>query len=169
MKRSWFPHALAVVTLAVASCLAYGSDKLSGTYFGYEPLPNLSPGDPDAYWYYEVTLVVTDTKVRVSKAPRIRVKGKVTSTSSDGGFPVFEGTVRSLQDRTVVAVRQTSCDYCGKVLNDPLPPGKEREYIVLFAENGMFEFDRIRFSRNPDPNRSLKRAPDKSPERTRER
>jgi hypothetical protein len=150
---------LLLVTVCSADIgLAQAADaqRLSGTYYGYESMPNLSPDEPEAYWYYEVTLVVTGTKVRMSKSPRIKLKGAITASSSDGGFPVSEGEIRTLAGRTVIALHQVSCDYCGERMNDPLPPDSEREYIVLFASNGMFELDRIRFDRKPNRALSLK-------------
>jgi hypothetical protein len=160
---------LAVAASVLASC-EVPSQKLSGTYYGYDSLPNLSPEeDPYAYWFYAVTLVVEGTSVRVTKRPRYLSKGKIIYSASDGGFPVLEGTLKQVGDRTVIALHQVSCDYCGVPLDDPLSVEKEHEYIVLFASGEEFEVDRMRFKRSENPKLAGVRAPNTSLERTRER
>jgi hypothetical protein len=61
-------------------------------------------------------------------------------------------------DRTVVAPRQVSCDYCGVAPNDPLSPAREHEYVVLFANAEGFEIDRMRFKRSENPKLAVERA-----------
>jgi len=169
MRRLVITLSLFVVVGTTVS-LGAPQARLSGTYYGYDTLPNLSPEeDPYAYWFYAVKLVVNGTSVRVTKRPRYLSKEEVLTSASDGGFPVLEGTVGQVGSRTIIALRQISCDYCESPPNDPLSPEREREYVLLFASPNEFEFDRMRFRRTEDPRLSVVGAPKTSLERTRER
>ena len=122
-----------------------------GVYFGYENLPNLSPGDPDAEWYYEHHLFVKDGHIRLKLLPTIKIKNEVFSSSSDGGFPVYEGVLEADEKRAIVSLRKISCDYCRIEKDDPLPSKIVREYVVRFISEGSFELDNLTYTTKPDP------------------
>ena len=134
------------------TCFAAEQEKLKdGVYFGYKYLPNLSPGDPDAEWYYECDLFVKGGHIKLAKFPRTKIKGEVFASASDGAFPVYEGLVEADEKRTIVSLRKISCDYCMIEKDDPLPSKIVREYVLRFISADSFELDNVTYTTNPDP------------------
>jgi hypothetical protein len=151
MCPRWAVFASAIYLLA-CGCGPSPSMLKDGTYIGYEPMANISPEeDPDAFWYHRSVLRVAGHAVTIEQFPMYLSRGEVISSASDGGFPVYEGTVERVGGRTLVRLRKISCDYCGIPVDDPLPSRIEREYIVRFIADGSFEFDRVVYSTKPNP------------------
>jgi len=148
-RIGWF--AIFIGLFCSAGYAAEPKTLKDGFYFGYEPLPNLSPGDPDAEWYYENNLFVKGGHIKLEKFPKTKIKGEVFSSASDGAFPVFEGKVFSYEERVIVSLRKMSCDYCRTESNDPLPSKIVREYVVRFIGADSFELDHVTYSTQPDP------------------
>jgi hypothetical protein len=142
------------VFAAVLAVVAVGCDRAptiaDGLYYGYEPMANLSPDDPGAYWYRENEFTVDNGRVHLEGYPRTLINGQVFASASDGGFPVFEGSLEQVAGRTLVSLRKVSCDYCGELVDDPLPSRKVREYIVFFEPTGAFEVDRVTYHLEPN-------------------
>jgi hypothetical protein len=138
----------------IASLLSVGCSKdaapiSDGTYYGFELRTSASPDIPDAVWFNENVLTVQAGNVRLEKSPRYLLHGSVFASASDGGFRTFDGSVRDLGGRTLVALRQLTCDYCEPPPGDgPLPSRRSREYIALPNEDGTFELDHVRYSRD---------------------
>ena len=135
---------LALIALSAACVTArFPSD---GKYYGYEPLPNLSPEEPDCEWYRAVELSIAGSKVHIEKYPRARLRGVVTASASDGGFPVLEGTLKAVQGLAIVRIGQVSCDYCEHPEGDPFSPKIPREYVLFWGPDATFELDHVKFS-----------------------
>jgi hypothetical protein len=147
MRWGW--RLTAVLAVAAIGC-SRGPTIADGTYYGYESMANLSPEDPDAYWYHENEFTVEGGRVHVEGHPRTLVNGQVFASASDGGFPVLEGSIEQVAGRTLVALRKISCDYCGNLVDDPLPSKKRREYVVFFEPDGAFEVDRVMYRLEPN-------------------
>ena len=145
----WRSSLTALLAVAVVSC-SRGPTIGNGVYYGYESIANLSPEDPDAYWYRENELTVNNGMVRIEGHPRTSINGEVFASASDGGFPVFEGSIEQAAGRTMVSLRKASCDYCGDSVDDPLPSKKRREYVVFFEPDGAFELDRVTYRLQPN-------------------
>jgi hypothetical protein len=137
---------LAAVLIA-ASCAAEVTSVGDGIYYGYEPRPSVSPDKPEAVWFDANVLTVSGGKVRLEKAPRYLLAGKIWASASDGGFRTFDGSIETSDGRTLVALRQLTCDYCEPPPGDgPLPSKGIREYVVLFNDDSTFELDRVLYS-----------------------
>lgn len=122
-----------------------------GEFFGYEFLPNRGENEgPGDYRFYSCVLRIKNGAVMLKKFPRQMIEGKVWSSSSDGGFPVFEGNIIEVGDRTLISLRKVSCDYCAVSKRDPLPSKIIREYVLRFESQTSFELDRIIYSNKPD-------------------
>lgn len=141
-----------VLFVLASGCAPSAPTIKDGVYVGYEGMANVSPEqDPDAFWYHKSVLHVSAGKARIEQFPMYLSRGEVISSASDGGFPVFDGTVERIGGRTLVRLRKISCDYCGIPRDDPLPSRIEREYIVRFMPDGSFELDRVVYSTKPNP------------------
>jgi hypothetical protein len=140
--------------LVTASCTTDVASIGDGTYYGYESRSSVSPDEPDAVWFNENVLTVDAGEVRLEKAPRYLLDGKIWASASDGGFRTFDGSIQTLGGRTLVGLRQLACDYCEPPPGDgPLPSKRIREYVVLSNDDGTFELDRVLYSadRNKRP------------------
>jgi hypothetical protein len=136
-----------VAVLAVAGCATETSFVPDGTYYGFEPHANLSPDDPYAIWFHRNVMSVRGGKVRIDKSPRVFTGGRVLASASDGGFRTYEGSIEVVSGRTLVALRQITCEYCEPPPGDgPLPSKRIREYIVGFNDDGSFELDHVSYS-----------------------
>jgi hypothetical protein len=105
----------------VCVCLCWASSarsaELDGLWLGYEPIPNISPDEKGARWFYENRLSVSNGVVRLEKLPVWR-KGKkkdLIYSASDGAFPTFQGRLEIRGGATVATLEIQSCDYCGEV------------------------------------------------------
>jgi hypothetical protein len=151
MCPRWAAFASAICVLAYG-CGPSPSLLNDGTYVGYEAMANVSPEeDPDAFWYHRSVLRVAGDAVTIEQFPMYLSRGEVISSASDGGFPVYGGTVERVGGRTLVRLRKISCDYCGIPVDEPLPSRIEREYIVRFIADGSFELDRVVYGTKPNP------------------
>lgn len=158
LLRAIVSYALAGVIVGCAPTPPLDSTSVSsvplkdGVYIGYEGMSNLSPEeDPNAYWYHRNVFRVTGFSVRLEQSPMYRSRGAVVSSSSDGGFPMFEGRIEQVGARTIVRLRKMRCDYCAELLDDPLPSRIEREYVLRFMPDGSFEMDRVIYDTKPNP------------------
>ena len=141
----WF--AAFAASLLATGCARNEPAVSDGVYYGHEARSNVSPDEPEAVWFNENVLTIRAGSVRLEKAPRYLLEGRVFSSASDGGFRTFEGAIEQLGGRTIVGLRQLTCDYCEPPPGDgPLPSTRVREYVVLFNEDGTFELDHVRYS-----------------------
>jgi len=122
-----------------------------GTYYGYEPMGNLSPDQPDASWYHENVMTVRGGAIRIEKSPQWRLRDSVYSSASDGGFYTYEGSFEPVAGRIVAKLRWTACDYCAVRSDDPLPSKHVREYVVGQNSDGSFELDHVVYRAAPNP------------------
>jgi hypothetical protein len=150
------------VVSAIAGCER--ADEMAvkdGTYYGYDPLPNLSPDDFEAIWYHENVLTIQGKQVQLKKRPYSRSKGVVVAQPADGGFYTYEGSIKVENGRTIVELRLESCEYCAVPDNEKLPSKLSRAYVVQSVPNALFELDRVRYRKSPDPSRHPKSSVEK--------
>jgi hypothetical protein len=130
----------------VAGCAERAPSVNDGTYYGYEPRISLSPDQPEAVWFNSHVLTVRGASVELRKSAGYVLGEEVFSSASDGGFRTFDGTLKALGGRTLVGLRQLTCDYCEPPAEDaPLPSKRVREYVLIPFEDGSFEVDHVRF------------------------
>jgi hypothetical protein len=152
----------ASITSVTVSCGATEGKVIEdGTYYGYDPLPNLSPEDPQATWYHENVLTIRGTEVQLSKRPYSRSNDVVVAQPADGGFYTYRGVVKVEGGRTIVELHLDSCEYCAVPDNEKLPSKVSRAYIVQLVPNALFELDRVRYRASPDPSRHPSTSPAK--------
>jgi hypothetical protein len=132
-----------------------------GNYYGYDPLPNLSPEDSQAIWYHENVLTIRGKDVQLTKRPYSRSNGVVIAQPADGGFYTYKGNISAENGRTIVELHLESCEYCAVPDNEKLPSRVSRAYIVQSVPNALFEIDRVRYRASPDPSRHPSAAPKK--------
>jgi hypothetical protein len=139
---------------ATAGCNGTESSAVQdGNYYGYDPLPNLSPDDPQAIWYHENILTVQGKDVQLVKRPYSRSSGVVVAQPADGGFYTYKGKISLESGRTIVELHLESCEYCGVPDNEKLPSKVSRAYIIQSVPNALFEIDRVRYRASPDLSR----------------
>jgi len=148
---SSFKIAAVAASLVVGACTRTAAPIGDGTYYGYEPTISISSDQPDAIWFNKNVLVVRNGNVQLEKSPRYLLNGRVVASASDGGFRTFEGSAQVLGGRTLVGLRQITCDYCEPPPGDgPLPSKRVREYIVVLNSDGSLELDHVRYSTDRD-------------------
>lgn len=150
------------LTSATSGCSGSGSRAVEdGTYYGYDPLPNLSPEDSQAIWYHENVLTIRGNDVQLKKRPYSRSNGIVTAQPADGGFYAFRGKISVENGRTIMELHLESCEYCAVPDNEKLPSKVSRAYIVQSVPNELFEIDGVRYRVSPDASRHPSADPEK--------
>jgi hypothetical protein len=120
-----------------------------GTYYGYQPMPNLSPDeDPHAYWYHANVMTIRGARLEMKNSPVYESHGKMIWSASDGGFYRYEGTIETLGARLLFRVRGIDCDYCG-IRADLFE--RTDEYVARVNADGSFEVDHVTYRATPDP------------------
>ncbi len=127
-----------------------------GRYRGMEKMENLNPEKKKARWFHENTLVIDNDKIRLAGQP-VEVIGKEkTYSASDGGFPVYEGTVEQTEDhsttRAYVHWESKKCDYCMivgtiRTLQAPSSEEKEPRLELIALPNGTLRLNGVIYHR----------------------
>jgi hypothetical protein len=118
--------ALLVTLLISCSTDLARSAEMEGLWLGYEPIPNISPNEKDALWFYENRLTVLDGVVRLDKLPvwkRLKDK-RLTYSAADGAYPSFKGRLDFRDGGAVARLEIVSCDYCGEIRDSTSPERK---------------------------------------------
>jgi hypothetical protein len=150
--RLQFVALLLVIVVVMVGCGHRAAHAIAdGTYYGYDEMPNLSPEDPDAYWYHENTLVVRGTVILLKKKPYSLINGIAIPQPADGGFYTYEGSQSVHGQKTIVELRLISCDYCGIPEYDSVPSNLVRGYVIQAVPKAAFELDRVRYQTKRDP------------------
>ncbi|TXI92755.1 MAG: hypothetical protein E6Q34_06190 [Burkholderiaceae bacterium] len=106
----------------------------------YVALQAIAPlGKAKEHWYYINVLRVEDDALLFEQLPAICREHKLVSSVSDGGFPVYRGTVSGTTHNRVATMKLESCDYCTKrtrgrkVLKD-LPFSSPKEGVIKLGK-----------------------------------
>jgi len=99
---------------------------LDGAYRGVEPMPGF--GAPGERWYHVMRLTIDGETVTLKAVPFCDRDGKTWSSSSDGGFWIYTGTLTrqanapvaamTLQDSSYVRIRDIHPSWKMETLKD---------------------------------------------------
>jgi hypothetical protein len=92
---------------------ALGGELIEGTYIGWKPLEDLTPDVPGDSWFRVHRLTLKGKELTIEASPKIIEKGKVWSSSSDGGFLTYKGMIYEKEGVTRVKLRVVHSDYLG--------------------------------------------------------
>jgi len=111
-------------------------------------MPNLTPDDGDAIWFYENRLLIRNDEAILDKVPIVIRHGEKVYSASDGGFLTFRAQFRMKDGQSFVALRLFESDYVGFMRNkngkafDPY--AELKTYPVKFVSGGI-EIEGVRY------------------------
>ena len=143
--------ALFAALFVVGAGCATSKPIVEGTYFAYSPLPNLTPDEPDNYWYHECELVLRENLLQLEMSPRVLKDGEVIASASDGGFYSYEGKLIVDGNDVVARIAQVGCDYCARSLDGTPYSHFDAEHIVRQDSDGSFVIGDLSFEHERDP------------------
>lgn len=114
-----------------------------GEYIGRQPMPNVSPDEPDARWFHEDRLVIRDNEAILDMVPIWILHGRRFFSASDGGFLTYRGRFFRRNGQNFISLRLFQADYI------MVPVGKDiysevKTYPVSFA-GGTITINGVRY------------------------
>lgn len=119
-----------------------------GKYVGLEPMTGYKdPEHPKAKWFHENDLIIQGSAVTLEKSPVWFLKGKKWSSSSDGGFYTYRGTLRQVDGQWQMDLLKIASDYAAVPLDKdgkPIPP-KPELFTVTRNKDGSLVVNKVTY------------------------
>ena len=94
-------------------------NKIDGSYKGLQELEALiDPSMPQRKWFHLTKLKIMGDSVKATQSPITIHNGDTSFSVSDGGFYKYSGTISVLDSVVEINLVETSCDYCGELMQE---------------------------------------------------